>query len=69
MSETLAVGTVRGSALRTAVRGNPLLVAGLVLATALVVIAIFAPLIAPYPGDAGSATHPLESFLPPSSHH
>ena len=69
MSETLAVGTARGSALRTAVRGNPLLVAGLVLATALVVIAIFAPLIAPYPGDAGSATHPLESFLPPSSHH
>ena len=69
MSETLAVGTVRGSALRTAVRGNPLLVAGLVLATALVVVAIFAPLIAPYPGDAGSATHPLESFLPPSSHH
>jgi peptide/nickel transport system permease protein len=69
LSETLAVGTVRGNALRMAVRGNPLLVAGLVLATALVVIAIFAPLIAPYPGDAGSATHPLESFLPPSSHH
>jgi len=52
-----------------AVRGNPLLVAGLVLATALVVIAVFAPLIAPFPGDAGSATHPLDSFLPPSSHH
>jgi peptide/nickel transport system permease protein len=69
LSETLAVGTGRGGALRTAVRGNPLLVAGLVLATALVVIAIFAPLIAPYPGDAGSATHPLDSFLPPSSHH
>ena len=69
MSETLAVGTARVSALRVAFRVNPLLVAGLVLATALVVIAIFAPLIAPYPGDAGSATHPLESFLPPSSHH
>ena len=69
MTETLAVATRRGSMLRIAVRGNPLLVAGLVLATALVVIAIFAPLIAPYPGDAGSATHPLESFLPPSSHH
>jgi peptide/nickel transport system permease protein len=69
LSETLAVRTARGSALRMALRGNPLLVAGLVLATALVVIAIFAPLIAPYPGDAGSATHPLESFLPPSSHH
>jgi peptide/nickel transport system permease protein len=69
LSEALAVGTGRGSALRVAVRGNPLLVAGLVLATALVVIAVFAPLIAPYPGDAGSATHPLDSFLPPSSHH
>jgi peptide/nickel transport system permease protein len=69
LSGTLAVATGRGSALRLAVRGNPLLVAGLLLATALVVIAIFAPLIAPYPGDAGSATHPLESFLPPSSHH
>ena len=69
MSETLAVETAPGKTLRMAVRGNPLLVAGLVLATALVVIAIFAPLIAPYPGDAGSATHPLESFLPPSSHH
>jgi peptide/nickel transport system permease protein len=69
LSETLAVATGRGSALRLAVRGNPLLVAGLLLATALVVIAIFAPLIAPYPGDAGSATHPLESFLSPSSHH
>jgi peptide/nickel transport system permease protein len=69
LSDTLAVATGRGSALRLAVRGNPLLVAGLLLATALVVIAIFAPLIAPYPGDAGSATHPLESFLPPSSRH
>jgi peptide/nickel transport system permease protein len=69
LSEALAAATGHGGALRVAVRGNPLLVAGLLLATALVVIAIFAPLIAPYPGDAGSATHPVESFLPPSSHH
>jgi peptide/nickel transport system permease protein len=25
--------------------------------------------IAPYPADAGSATHPLDTFLPPSFHH
>jgi peptide/nickel transport system permease protein len=68
VSEAFTVAVRRGS-LRLAVRGNPLLVAGLLLAAALVVIAVFAPLIAPHPGDAGSATHPLESFLPPSSHH
>jgi peptide/nickel transport system permease protein len=70
MSEALASDARRGmAALRLSLRGNPLLVAGLVIALALAVIAIFAPLIVPYPGDAGSATHPLDSFLPPSSHH
>jgi peptide/nickel transport system permease protein len=70
MSEALASDVRRGmAALRLSLRGNPLLVAGLVIALALAVIAIFAPLIVPYPGDAGSATHPLDSFLPPSSHH
>jgi peptide/nickel transport system permease protein len=69
VSEAFTVAVRRGGTLRLAVRGNPLLVAGLLLAAALVVIAVFAPLIAPHPGDAGSATHPLESFLPPSSHH
>ncbi len=69
MSAALPVEVPRGAALRLAVRGNPLLVAGLLIAAALVTIAIFAPLIAPYPADAGSATHPLASFLAPSSHH
>ncbi len=69
MSAVLPIEARRGEALRLAVRGNPLLVAGLLIAVVLVAIAVFAPLIAPYPGDAGSATHPLDSFLPPSSHH
>ena len=50
-------------------RGNPLLVSGLVIATFFLLVAVFAPLLAPYPADAGSATHPLSSFLPPSWHH
>jgi len=50
-------------------RRNPGAIFGFAMVATFVVIAIFAPLIAPYPGDAGSATHPLESFLPPSSHH
>jgi peptide/nickel transport system permease protein len=66
MSEALPI---RSRSMRLVVRGNPLLVAGLVLAGALVALALLAPLIAPHPADAGSATHPLESFLPPSRHH
>ncbi|MFN2627975.1 MAG: ABC transporter permease [Gaiellaceae bacterium] len=69
MSAALPIAARRGDALRLAVRGNPLLVAGLLIAAVLVTIAAFAPLIAPYPGDAGSATHPLDSFLAPSSRH
>jgi peptide/nickel transport system permease protein len=55
--------------LRLAFRGNGLLWLGAAIVGALVVIAVFAPLIAPYPADAGSATHPLDSFLAPSSEH
>jgi peptide/nickel transport system permease protein len=69
VSAALQIGGRRRDALRLALRGNPLLVLGLLIAVALVTIAVFAPLIAPYSGDAGSATHPLASFLPPSSQH
>lgn len=55
--------------LRLAFRGNGVLWLGAAMVGALVVIAVFAPLIAPYPADAGSATHPLDSFLAPSSEH
>jgi peptide/nickel transport system permease protein len=50
-------------------RANPLLTAGGFMVLIVVVVAIFAPLIAPYPGDAGFATHPLDIFKPPSAKH
>jgi peptide/nickel transport system permease protein len=55
--------------LRSVLRANPLLTAAAALGLLLVLVALFAPLIVPHPGDAGSATHPLSTFLPPSSHH
>jgi peptide/nickel transport system permease protein len=64
-----AVEARPGRALRLAVRGNGLLWLGAAIVGALVAIAVFAPLIAPFPGDAGSATHPLDSFLAPSWKH
>ena len=59
----------RGEALRRGLRANPLLVAGAVMSLLIVVVAIFAPLLAPVPADAGSATHPFAVLLPPSAKH
>ncbi len=50
-------------------RRNPLVAAGAVLSIVIVLVAILAPLLAPYPADAGSATHPAATLLPPSSQH
>ena len=50
-------------------RRNPLLTAGAVLSALIVLVAVFAPLVAPYPADAGTATHPTATLLPPSSQH
>jgi peptide/nickel transport system permease protein len=50
-------------------RANPLIAVGGILCTLIVVVAVFAPLIAPFPGDAGTATHPFEVLKPPSAHH
>jgi peptide/nickel transport system permease protein len=50
-------------------RGNPLLLAGAVMSLVIVAVALLAPLIAPYPEDAGSATHPLETLQAPSASH
>jgi peptide/nickel transport system permease protein len=58
----------RGS-VRTLLRENRLLAVAGALGLLLVLVALFAPLIAPHPADAGSATHPLETFLAPSFHH
>ena len=50
-------------------RGSPLLLAGGAVAVLIVVVAVFAPLLAPFPADAGSATHPFAVLRPPSSVH
>ena len=59
----------RGEALRRGLRDNPLLVAGAVMSLLVVLVALFAPLLAPYPADAGSATHPFIVLHAPSAQH
>lgn len=48
---------------------NRLTGASFVLIAILVVTAIFAPWIAPYPDEGRGAANPAQRFLPPSSHH
>lgn len=48
---------------------NPLSLIGLGIILTMVLIAIFAPFIAPYPGDAGGAVHFKEMFQPPTWKH
>ena len=59
----------RGQSLRRGLADNPLLLAGGLLSALIVVIALLAPLLAPFPGDAGSATHPFLVLRPPSAQH
>jgi peptide/nickel transport system permease protein len=59
----------RGQALRRGLGANPLLLAGGLLSALIVVIALLAPLLAPFPADAGSATHPFIVLRPPSAQH
>jgi peptide/nickel transport system permease protein len=65
----IALAAPRRRDLGAVLRGNPLLVAGAVLVLLIVAAAVLAPVLAPHPADAGSATHPLETLLPPSSEH
>jgi peptide/nickel transport system permease protein len=60
---------VRGAALRRALRTNRLMAFGLGLAVVFVLLAILAPLLAPFPDDAGSAAHPTQALLGPSGEH
>jgi peptide/nickel transport system permease protein len=46
-----------------------MIIAGMVIVGLIVIIAVFAPLIAPLPADAGSAVHPEIALQPPSLHH
>ena len=59
----------RGAALRAGLRANPLLVVGAVASACILVVALLAPLLAPFPGDAGTATHPFAVLHPPSAQH
>ena len=59
----------RGRALRRGLRANPLLLAGGLTVVLIVVVAVFAPLLAPFPGDAATATHPFFVLRPPSARH
>jgi peptide/nickel transport system permease protein len=59
---------VVGLALRE-LRGNPTLAVGVLILAVIVVAAVLAPVLAPYPADAGTATHPESVLLPPSGAH
>jgi peptide/nickel transport system permease protein len=65
----LAVPPEPGARLRTVLRRNPLLTAGAALSLLVVVVAVLAPVLAPYPNDAGNATHPASTLLAPSGQH
>src|SRR5215813_11389356 len=55
--------------LRQGLSANPLLMVGGALVLLIVLVAIFAPLIAPFPGDAGTASHPFAALKAPSAAH
>jgi peptide/nickel transport system permease protein len=59
----------RGRALRRALAANPLLTVGGATVVLIVVAAVLAPLLAPFPADAGTATHPFAVLRPPSAAH
>jgi peptide/nickel transport system permease protein len=48
---------------------SPLITAGGAVALLIVLVALTAPLLAPFPADAGSATHPVSALQAPSLHH
>jgi peptide/nickel transport system permease protein len=64
-----SVAVPRGQALRRGLAANPLLFAGGMVALLMVALAVLAPLLAPLPADAGTATHPYEVLRPPSELH
>jgi peptide/nickel transport system permease protein len=66
---TLPGKAPRVTALRRAARANQLITVGAAIVAVIFVVAVFAPLLAPYPADAGSATHPEIALQAPSMAH
>jgi peptide/nickel transport system permease protein len=54
---------------RRLLRSSPLITTGGAIALLIVLVALVAPLLAPFPGDAGSATNPVAALQAPSLHH
>jgi peptide/nickel transport system permease protein len=54
---------------RRLLRSSRLITAGGAVALLIVLVALAAPLLAPFPADAGSATHPVAALQAPSLHH
>ena len=52
-----------------ALRRQPLMAVGLAIIVVAVLLAVFAPLITPYPADAGSVTHPTNTLAAPGNGH
>ncbi|MDQ3866620.1 MAG: ABC transporter permease [Actinomycetota bacterium] len=69
MTEAALPVPARRVAWGTAVRRNPLLAAGATIALLLVLVALLAPVLAPHPEDARTASHPESTLAPPSSAH
>jgi peptide/nickel transport system permease protein len=59
----------RGALMWRALKANPLLAVGCGLVLVIALVAIFAPLLAPSPGDASTATHPFAVLHAPSASH
>ena len=55
--------------MRRLLGSSPLITAGGAVALLIVLVAVFAPLLAPYPADARSATNPVAALQAPSLHH
>ena len=55
--------------MRRLLASSPLITAGGAVALLIVLVALAAPLLAPFPADAGSATHPVSALQAPSLHH
>jgi peptide/nickel transport system permease protein len=65
----VAVGRAPLRSLGAALRRQPLMAVGLAIIVVAVLLAILAPVITPYPADAGNATNPVNTLAAPGHGH